>query len=79
MEALLERGYRIPEDVRITGYDDLDNSRYFKNSLTTMHQPFYEIRQNSFYILTKRISLKTPKKGFEEIVLSSKLVVRDSA
>ena len=79
MEALLERGYRIPEDVRITGYDDLDNSRYLKISLTTRHQPVYEIGQKSVEILTERISLKTPKKGFEEIVLSSKLVVRDSA
>ncbi len=79
MEALLERGYRIPDDIRITGYDDLDNCRYLKIPLTTMHQPVYEIGRKSVEILTERINSKTPKNGFEEIVLSSKLVVRDSA
>lgn len=79
MEALLERGYRIPDDVRITGYDDLDFSSHLKVPLTTMHQPVYEIGQKSVEILTKRINSKTAKNEFEEIVLTSKLVVRDSA
>ena len=79
MEALLERGYRIPDDIRLTGYDDLDHCRYLKIPLTTMHQPVYEIGEKAVEILTRLINSKTPKKGFEEIVLSSRLVVRDSA
>lgn len=79
MEALLERGYRIPDDIRITGYDDLDSSRYLKIPLTTMHQPVYEIGQKSVEILINWINSKTAKTGFEEVVLSSKLIVRASA
>lgn len=39
MRALISHGYRIPEDVSIIGFDDLDISRYAQPALSTVHVP----------------------------------------
>jgi len=39
IEALKELGVRIPEDIRVVGYDDTELGKYFRPKLTTIHQP----------------------------------------
>ena len=39
MRALKERGYRIPRDIAIVGFDNLTFSAYVDPPLTTMHVP----------------------------------------
>ena len=36
MHALIARGYRIPEDVSVVGFDDIQEGRYSSPSLTTV-------------------------------------------
>lgn len=40
MSALSARGVRIPQDVKVVGFDDLPESAYFRPSLTTVRQDF---------------------------------------
>lgn len=40
MEAIRQRGLRIPEDISVVGYDDIEIAAYI--GLTTIHQPFYQ-------------------------------------
>ncbi|MGE5551570.1 MAG: LacI family DNA-binding transcriptional regulator [Bacteroidota bacterium] len=42
MKAVKERGLRVPEDVAVIGYDNLEMSELSDPPLTTMAQPFYE-------------------------------------
>ena len=37
VRALLSRGIRVPEDVSVIGFDDIDIARYCQPALTTMH------------------------------------------
>jgi DNA-binding LacI/PurR family transcriptional regulator/serine phosphatase RsbU (regulator of sigma subunit) len=40
VDALLEAGLRVPEDVRVLGFDDAPVARFARRSLTTVAQPF---------------------------------------
>lgn len=39
MKALKEKGYRIPEDVALIGFDDMPLCTYIEPALTTVHVP----------------------------------------
>ena len=43
MNCLLDRGWKIPDDVSIVGYDDIEWAQYSRPSLTTIHQPVQEV------------------------------------
>jgi LacI family transcriptional regulator len=42
-EALKERGLRIPEDVTVLGYDDMELAQHLRPALSTMALPHYEM------------------------------------
>jgi len=71
-----EMGIKIPQDVSIVGYDDLPFTGTHPLGLTTMHQPIYEIGQESMKLILDRIAgNKTPPR---KIVLQSHFVERTS-
>ena len=39
IKELEVHGYRVPEDIRVVGYDDIELGTYFRPKLTTIHQP----------------------------------------
>jgi DNA-binding LacI/PurR family transcriptional regulator len=74
--AAEEAGIRIPGDLSLVGYDDLAALNPPPVPLTTMHQPIYEMGQESM----KRIILRMQDEssGPRTIVLESHLVERSS-
>ena len=42
-EALQARGLRVPEDMGLTGFDDMPAAQGICGGLTTVRQPFHEI------------------------------------
>ncbi len=47
MEALSERGLRVPEDISVMGYDDQELARYTHPPLSTLVLPNYEMGQRA--------------------------------
>ena len=43
MQAARERGIRVPEDLSVIGFDDIEMAEYL--NLTTIHQPLFELGQ----------------------------------
>ena len=43
MSALKDKQISIPENIKITGFDDIYFSRFLSPSLTTVKQPAYEM------------------------------------
>jgi len=43
IKALHDRGLRVPQDVSVIGFDDLQTSSYFTPALTTLRQPIEEL------------------------------------
>jgi LacI family transcriptional regulator len=76
MKALKERGYRIPEDVAVVGYDDIVYSSFVCPSLTTVRIKKFEMGYEAFRMLLQR--LKGRRKKRKRVILDVELVVRES-
>lgn len=75
-EALYERGMRVPDDMSIVGFDDLDEARWAIPPLTTVRQPLTEMAGMATRMLLNLIAgdeLETTR-----VELSTPLVVRAS-
>lgn len=51
LEAAYERGFRVPEDLSVMGYDDQELARYTHPPLSTLVLPNYEMGQRAAEIL----------------------------
>ena len=76
MKGFSDKGYRIPQDISITGFDDMDVSRYVIPTLTTVAQPAEKIGAKSAELLIEKINGKAPIK--DEFVLPFEFVIRES-
>jgi LacI family transcriptional regulator len=45
INALLDRGVQVPDDVSVVGFDDIEWARYSRPALTTIHQPTQEVAE----------------------------------
>lgn len=75
MEALRDRGRRIPDDVVVAGFDDIDDGRWAYPSLSTVHQPMVEQGIESLHLA---LDLVEGRKTAEVVRLPSRPVYRDS-
>jgi len=55
VQVLTERGIRIPDEVRVIGYDDVLPARLTTPALTTIHQPVQEMAEATMSILDSLI------------------------
>lgn len=75
MHALGRRGIRVPQDVAVTGFDDVPVARHLHPPLTTVRQPMQELGAMAFEVLYSKISAG---KGDSDVVLPVQLIVRES-
>lgn len=68
-------GLRLPQDVAIIGFDDIDMAEFF--GLTTIHQPLDESGSIATNLLLSRLA--DPSQPIQHIQLSLKVVERESA
>jgi DNA-binding LacI/PurR family transcriptional regulator len=76
IRAFLEAGLRVPDDVSVVGFDDIQNSAYISPPLTTVRQPMQRMGEMAARTLLDRIEERT--KYVAEIVIEPELVVRRS-
>jgi DNA-binding LacI/PurR family transcriptional regulator len=76
MQALLNLGIKVPEEVRIVGMDDVKYASLLPIPLTTQHQPCLDIGIIAMTTMLDR--LQNPSLPVREITLSCKLVIRKS-
>ncbi|MCL6589013.1 MAG: substrate-binding domain-containing protein [Firmicutes bacterium] len=43
LEELKKRGFQVPDDVKIIGYEDDDSAKYATPPITTIYYPFWEL------------------------------------
>jgi LacI family transcriptional regulator/LacI family repressor for deo operon, udp, cdd, tsx, nupC, and nupG len=74
--ALAELGLRVPDDVSVVGYDDLQLLDYVFPRLTSVRVPKHEVGRRAAEILHREIggASRTPQK----VYLKTELVIRES-
>jgi len=77
IKALKEKGYKIPDNIAVLGYDNIDFGFSAEVPLTTVHIPKYELGSTGMELLYERIDKKLDEP--QKVVLNTKLIIRDSA
>jgi len=78
IRALFEAGLRVPDDVSVVGFDDIQNAEFQHPGLTTIRQPLREMGRTAAEMVLRRVSDATDERHVREIVLEPKLIVRES-
>ncbi|HKT05972.1 MAG TPA: LacI family DNA-binding transcriptional regulator [Rugosimonospora sp.] len=77
LEALHEAGLRVPQDVSLVGYDDIELARDVRPQLTTVHVPYEELGRTAV-----RLALDSGRppggRAVRRAVLGTHVVVRGS-
>lgn len=76
MKGIYELGYRVPNDVSVVGFDDLELSRYLTPGLTTIKQQISLKGERAVELLLKHIA--QPNLTKQEEILPLQLIERGS-
>ncbi|MCT8977519.1 LacI family transcriptional regulator [Clostridium sp. CX1] len=74
MKVLLRNGLKIPEDVKIMGFDNIDICEIFEPELTTIAQPIYDMGKEACNLLIDIIDNKDIEK--KQVYFKTSLVIR---
>ncbi len=69
-------GLKIPEDIEIIGFDDIDIARMTTPALTTVRQPCYQMGLNCCEMLIELIEQGESKSRY--LLLPTELIIRES-
>jgi len=76
MEVCIRRGYSVPEDISIIGFDDIPLAKLTNPPLTTVAQPAYEIGYRAAEMLLQQC--EDGSLAPQHTVLQCQLVIRES-
>lgn len=76
LRTLRQAGRRVPDDVAVVGFDDIEIARYTEPPLTTVRQPIEEIGREMVRLILR---LSAGERAADEIILATTLIVRESA
>jgi DNA-binding LacI/PurR family transcriptional regulator len=75
MAALREGGYKVPEDVSIIGFDDIEFASIAYPPLTTIRQPLHEMGASAAELLLRKL---TKDEKVRNLRVRPELIVRSS-
>jgi DNA-binding LacI/PurR family transcriptional regulator len=75
MQELKRMGVRVPDDVAVTGFDDIEEIRPIFPAVTTVHPPVYEQTRKAGELVLDQIN---GRKTEAIVTLPSRMVVRQS-
>ena len=79
MSELQARGYDVPGQISIMGFDDMDRHGMHPSPLTTVHQPFELMGQKAIELMLNHLAEpKGVKHRAQQAIVPTRLVIRTS-
>jgi LacI family repressor for deo operon, udp, cdd, tsx, nupC, and nupG len=69
-------GLRVPQDLSIIGFDDIEQAQYCDPPLTTVAQPRFQIGRQAMLLLLDQLHGRVVNSGSR--LLDSELIIRGS-
>lgn len=79
MTAIRKGKLRVPEDISIVGFDDIELASAITPSLTTVAQPITEMAELSTMLLIEKMQNRNQIGVNKKIILEARLVIRESS
>jgi LacI family transcriptional regulator len=76
IRAFMDHGLRVPEDISVVGFDDIQGASYHNPSLTTIRQPLQQMGVVAARILLQRI--RGQATFSDTVSIMPELVIRES-
>ena len=76
MQAIKDKGYKIPEDFSVVGFDNIEISNYTEPPLTSITTNKEEVAKVAFNLLINKISKKSVRK--KNVFIRTEVVMRKS-
>ncbi|WP_433766691.1 LacI family DNA-binding transcriptional regulator [Pseudomonas putida] len=76
LRAAAERNIRVPTELSVIGFDDIQMSRYVYPALTTVGQSILQLGEMAAGVLLRRIA--TPDLAIEQRIVTPSIVIRES-
>jgi DNA-binding LacI/PurR family transcriptional regulator len=78
IRALREARLRVPDDVSVVGFDDIQSAAYQNPALTTVRQPLREMGRIAAETLLRRIRRSEAHSNGAETTVEPKLMIRET-
>ena len=78
IRALREAGLRVPQDVSVVGFDDIQAAAFQNPGLTTVRQPLRKMGKTAAETVLNRIQLGSAVGHADQITVEAELIVRGS-
>jgi LacI family transcriptional regulator len=78
ISALRDAGLRVPEDVSVVGFDDIQSAAFQNPRLTTVRQPLHKMGETAAATVLQKIIRPDRSSAFRRITVEPDLVIRDS-
>lgn len=78
VKAIQAMGLRVPEDISVMGYDDIEMSQLCTPGLTTIHVPKYDCGAAAFRLIRQSLGGGDIPADKRQIMLDTRMVVRES-
>jgi len=76
LRAAAERNVRVPAELSVIGFDDIQMSRYVYPALTTVGQSILQLGEMAAEVLLRRIA--APDSGADQRIVTPSIVLRES-
>jgi len=77
MKALKKKGFTLPEDVAVVGFDDLPSSQMSDPPLSSIKVSKKRIGRRAFQLLNRRLTANESL-PYEKVFIGSELIIRES-